>query len=196
MRVLLVVLMVFCSGAAPTQESIPLGDFGSITYPSDEHPPDARRTASLIVFLFDQFPDVDVPPTQVEILTFERYEESIAMIEAGPGWQRWLAGFRQQIVWMASAVTEVTAAREWSLKIKAYHPLSDQVLMHEMLHFVYEQLSPQPIGDTTPLNTEAIVVMSTGAMMTSLRYRAWLRERPWLELDEQSTEDTTTVLGY
>jgi hypothetical protein len=172
---------VFClsTGSVAGEKSLPLGDFGTITYPSEEHPPDARRTAALIEFVFSLFPSVDVPPTRIEVLSFVEFEETLAQMEAGPNWRAWLYQYRQQTRQTASAVTEIPAARDGRLVVRAFQPLNDPVLVHEILHFIYAQLAPTA-NDISVLNFEVTVSASMAAVLNSYRYRNWLRERPWI----------------
>lgn len=156
-----------------------LGDFGTITYP--DIPPNIARIESTIRFVFSLFPDVEVPPTTITILPLAEYEEKVAQLEAGPMWRQWLTAYRSQTDWTMAATTNRMAAYDGRLEILTYGELPDMILIHECAHYIAAQLDPGGRADHPVLNTETTVRAITSSILVSKRYRAYLRERPWVK---------------
>ena len=160
-----------------TAQELPLGDFGTISY--YDHPPDAARTAALIEILFAQFPSVDVPPTSIEIMSFDDFVETMAKTEAGPNWRAWRNSFLHQTDWMYAAFTIRKDARKGELHIVTYQELNDQILVHECLHVIALWLEVDTKNDRPVLNSERQVRDMASSFLTSLRYRKFLADEPW-----------------
>lgn len=156
-----------------------LGDFGTITY--TDSPPDIARIEATIRFVFSLFPDVDIPDTRVAIMPLAAYEEYIAQMEAGPNWRHWLRTYRAQTQWTVAATTDRYKARDGTLEIMTFTELPDIILIHECLHFIFMQIEPSGFDDHPILNTEAAVRAATSSVLVSKRYRAYLRQRPWVK---------------
>jgi hypothetical protein len=135
------------------------------------------RHSELIALVFDQFPSIEVPPTTIEVIPFGKFEERIAQLEAGGGWQTWVRSFRSQTDWMIGAYTIKAEADAGVLHIVTYEALNDRVLIHEVMHVAMSWLEVVGPGDRPVLNDEQMVQKMTANFILSKRYRAWLRER-------------------
>ena len=159
---------------------VPLGDFGYIEYDPFFPVPDAERYEQLIRLLFDAFPDIDLPDLIViHVLRFADYER-VAVEFFGQDFLHEHAQDYKNMILLGFNT-------RWSLSddlAELYlYQLSDELVVHEMLHHILHRVSPILVNRLHPrqwpqtlMNNHRTLVQTLQAFMGSPTYKLWLRQ--------------------
>ena len=160
-------------------ETIELNN-GKILYDTTLRVPDAARVESLLELFFTLHPNTP-RPEQIEIhfLAYEDFEIELAQHEAGPNWRLFLRAYQTDpnSRLMKAFVRPAGFSRN-RVEIVTFE-LNDHTVVHEMSHWACHTFGPEirsgmHVGDPYDCTNAA-----TQDLMDSLKFRDWLRDRPW-----------------
>jgi hypothetical protein len=126
--------------------------------------PDFNRTTELVILLEILFPLVEFPKVEIFILPYQKFEKRV--IRRWPAFEQGLK-LGNGIIF---AHTYITPEGAWA--IEAYQPMSDDLLIHELLHHILLNSAKFEI-----LHDHTILESVIENVQTSQAYKAWLRER-------------------
>ncbi len=176
-------LMVFVLGLAPYggQEfrTVNLDERTTIIYDTTIPEPNFERIESLI-FLFFLIHENTPKPESIEIhaLTYEAFEVELAKNNSS-AWHQWLN--RYQIDRNTRLMLGFVKLPGFPDEVVMYvHDMGDDTIVHELTHYACHMFAPQVgSGYHKPGYPNDCITTQMTDFMHSLRYRSWLRDRPW-----------------
>ena len=160
-----------------------LGDIGVIKYYSYMKI-DIPRLASLVELIFDLIatnpngqPTVEMPKKLViNVVLMEEMEERYCRDKSASAWRECVRQLRSptQYRFVKGRYDDVAVAKG-ELRIDLLYPVEDDIVIHEVSHYILWWLSPEPFL----FNNHNIVYELTRWVTASPTYGDWRRSRPW-----------------
>jgi len=117
---------------------------------------------------------------EIRILPYREFEVEYAKVSAGPNWQYWLASYQRAAgSLLAAGFVYKDDIRHGKLIIYTHTP-SDETIIHEMVHWACHEFGPEILSSFhRPGSQFDCTGTATFDIVHSLKYRNWLRDRPW-----------------